>query len=118
MRKLAAFAASFSAAVFAWAYGALPLLALLVTGGHATYMDGYGDGTFRPDNVMTRAEAAKVIYELLAAKPPVSSSSFSDVKSGQWYYTAVNALAQKDIVGGYGGGTFQPNAPITRVGFL
>ena len=29
MRKLAAFAASFSAAVFAWAYGALPLLALL-----------------------------------------------------------------------------------------
>ena len=91
---------------------------LLITGGHATYMDGYGDGTFRPDNVMTRAEAAKVIYELLAAKPPVSSSSFTDVKSGQWYYTAVNALAQKDIVGGYGDGTFQPNAPITRVEFL
>ena len=96
-------------------YSAQPLL---VTGGHATYMDGYGDGTFRPDNVMTRAEAAKVIYELLTAKPPVSSSSFSDVKSGQWYYTAVNALAQKDIVGGYGDGTFQPNAPITRVEFL
>ena len=40
------------------------------------------------------------------------------MKSGQWYYTAVNALAQKDIVGGYGDGTFQPNAPITRVEFL
>lgn len=91
---------------------------LLVTGGHATYMEGYGDGTFRPDRTMTRAEASQVLYQLLAAKPPVSGTAFDDVPSSQWFYTAINALYQKGVVGGDGSGKFYPNDPITRVEFL
>ena len=91
---------------------------LLITGGHATYMSGYGDGTFRPENSMTRAEAAKVLYELLAAKPPVSGTNFDDVATGLWYTTAINALYQKGVVGGDGSGNFYPEDDITRVEYI
>ena len=91
---------------------------LLITGGHATYMSGYGDGTFRPENSMIRAEAAKVLYELLAAKPPVSGTNFDDVATGLWYTTAINALYQKGVVGGDGSGNFYPEDDITRVEFI
>ena len=91
---------------------------LLITGGHATYMSGYGDGTFRPENSMIRAEAAKVLYELLAAKPPVSGTNFDDVATGLWYTTAINALYQKGVVGGDGSGNFYPEDDITRVEYI
>lgn len=91
---------------------------MLITGGHATYMSGYGDGTFRPENSMTRAEAAKVLYELLAAKPPVSGTNFDDVATGLWYTTAINALYQKGVVGGDGSGNFYPEDDITRVEYI
>lgn len=91
---------------------------MLITGGHATYMSGYGDGTFRPENSMTRAEAAKVLYELLAAKPPVSGTNFDDVATGLWYTTAINALYQKGVVGGDGFGNFYPEDDITRVEYI
>lgn len=91
---------------------------MLITGGHATYMSGYGDGTFRPENSMTRAEAAKVLYELLAAKPPVSGTNFDDVSTGLWYSTAINALYQKGVVGGDGSGNFYPEDDITRVEYI
>ena len=91
---------------------------MLITGGHATYMSGYGDGTFRPENSMTRAEAAKVLYELLAAKPPVSGTNFDDVATGLWYTTAINALYLKGVVGGDGSGNFYPEDDITRVEYI
>lgn len=91
---------------------------MLITGGHATYMGGYGDGTFRPENSMTRAEAAKVLYELLAAKPPVSGTNFDDVATGLWYTTAINALYLKGVVGGDGSGNFYPEDDITRVEYI
>ena len=55
---------------------------LLVTGGHAAYMHGEAGARFYPDRAMTRAEMAQVLYNLLAAKPPVSESQFEDVDSG------------------------------------
>ena len=42
------------------------------------------------------------------------SAGFTDVADGDWYATAVNWAASEGIVGGFGDGTFQPNAAITR----
>ena len=91
---------------------------LLVTGGHAAYMHGEAGARFYPDRAMTRAEMAQVLYNLLAAKPPVSESQFEDVDSGDWYYTAVNSLAEAGILSGYEDGTFQPGRTVSRAEFV
>lgn len=97
---------------------ALAAGSLLVTGGHKTYMSGYGNALFMPGRIMTRAEASMMLYNLLAAKPPVKESKFSDVSLSQWYGTAVNSLAQAGVLSGYGDGTFLPNKTITRAEFV
>lgn len=91
---------------------------LLVTGGHKTYLSGYAGAQFRPDQVMTRAETAQMLYNLLAAKTPVTESAFSDVKMTDWFAQAVNTLYQKGVLSGYADGTFSPHAKISRVEFV
>lgn len=96
-------------------YGAYPLL---VVGGHDAYMSGESGARFYPNRSMTRAEMAQVLYNLLAAKLAVTKSSFTDVDSGDWYYTAVNSLAQTGVLNGYEDGTFRPNQSVTRAEFV
>lgn len=82
------------------------------------------DGTtyrFNPDGTLTRAEAAKMIYNLLSEADRAGGPldvSFSDVSSRSWYATAVNTLASHGILNGTGGGKFEPNAAITRAQFV
>ena len=44
--------------------------------------------------------------------------AFSDVPQGYWADTAIEALAAKGIVGGFPGGTFKPDAALTRAQFV
>jgi hypothetical protein len=77
-------------------------------------VNGYEDGTFRPDNTLTRAEAAKMIA--LAAGLSVDESaitSFADA-NGDWYTPYIAAAAQAGIINGYPDGTFAPNGKVTR----
>lgn len=90
---------------------------LLVTGGHNTYLSGYSGGYFKPNNAMTRAEVASMLYNLLAAKPPVTESKFADVAEGSWYYTAVNSLAEAGVLTG-SNNLFRPNDTISRAEFV
>lgn len=99
----------------AQAFSALPLL---VTGGHSTYLNGYPGGYFYPNQAMSRKQAAQMLYNLLAAIPPVSGSQFSDVPVKQWYSTPVNALAKAGVLSGYKDGTFLPDREITRAEFV
>lgn len=92
--------------------------ALLNAADHDAYLQGYPDGTVRPENSITRAEVAGIFYRLLTdearASLESSDSGFSDVKPGDWYNTAVATMVQAGVITGYGDGTFRPNAPITR----
>lgn len=90
---------------------------LLVTGGHDTYLSGYTGGYFKPNNAMTRAEVASMLYNLLAAKPPVTESKFTDVSAGSWYYTPVNSLAEAGVLTG-SNGLFRPGDTISRAEFV
>jgi uncharacterized repeat protein (TIGR02543 family) len=90
---------------------------LLDTVNHRVYLNGYPDGSVRPDNAITRAEAASIFYRLLKDPGTDSGGKFSDVKSGEWYAQAVNYLASIGILTGYPDGSFKPNAPITREEF-
>ena len=84
---------------------------------HAAYINGYPDGTFRPDSSMTRAEAAALFYNLLG-DTDVSGGSFMDVFSVAWYYDAVTALSGAGIINGYSDGSFGPDNTITRAEFV
>jgi hypothetical protein len=77
-------------------------------------MSGYTNGTFGPENTVSRAMLAQVLYNKEGRPAVTSSNVFQDVESGSWYYDAVTWAAGKGIVIGYGNDMFGPNDPITR----
>ena len=77
----------------------------------AGIVDGYPDGTFRPDAPITRAEMAKIIS--LFAKLDKSESRFSDI-AGHWAEAYIKLAAGNGWVAGYPDGTFGPQRNITR----
>jgi hypothetical protein len=86
---------------------------------HVRYIDGYPDGTVRPDGTITRAETAAIIFRLLAdqGKDRQLAAPFSDIEQGKWYAQPVAYLAARGIIDGYPDGTFKPDQPITRAEF-
>lgn len=77
----------------------------------AGIVDGYPDGTFRPDAPITRAEMAKIIS--LFAKLDKSESRFSDI-AGHWAEAYIKLAAGNGWIAGYPDGTFAPQRNITR----
>ena len=84
---------------------------------HIAYLNGYEDGSFAADKIMTRAEVAAVFYNLLLNKDVPQTVYFADVTNGDWYAEAVNTLASLGIVKGIGENLYAPNKPITRAEF-
>ena len=95
---------------------------LLDTTNHNAYVSGRTATTFVPNGTLTRAEAAKLLYELVTAQAHKqydrSDNGFSDVPAGKWYAVAVSTLANAGAIKGYSNGTFQPGKPITRAEFV
>lgn len=79
------------------------------------YISGYPDGTFKPDNTITRAEFVKILCAVMGYAPATEgTSTFTDVAATDWFFGYVVTAVQKGIIGGYPDGTFLPNNPITR----
>ncbi len=88
---------------------------------HTAYIFGYNDGSFRPDNDMTRSEAAAIFARLIAGEKGekvYGKATFSDVSSKDWFYGYVGYLEKYDIIKGYADGTFKPDALVTRAEFV
>lgn len=81
------------------------------------YISGYPDGSFRPDNEITRAEVAVMLYKMLGAESNGIPSIFDDVQYEDWYYESVCYLTNSGVIVGYPDGTYKPNQPITRAEF-
>src|SRR4051794_18060121 len=75
-----------------------------------TIISGYSDGTFRPNNTITRAQVMKVI--VLAMDPPPTlpaAPSFVDVNARHPFYAFIEAGAANGLTTGYTcGGTGEP----------
>lgn len=89
-----------------------------ITDDHFAYITGYPDNTFKPEGSLSRAEAATIFYRLLKDKSAPYYPSFSDVKVGSWYETAVSTLAGLGVINGYPDNTFKPDNKVTRAEFL
>lgn len=83
-------------------------------------MGGYEDGTFRPDNLVTRAEFSKLIITALGSAESAIAESvqgcdtiFSDVTGSHWAAGYISAAAANGIINGMGDGTFAPEGNIT-----
>ena len=89
---------------------------------HKAYIVGYDDGEFKPENNMTRAEAAAIFARNIADRKDenISSgkSSFTDVNSKLWYNNSIAYLEKYNIISGYTDGTLRPEEQITRAGFV
>lgn len=78
-------------------------------------LDGYKDGTFRPHEVVTRGQAAKIITSILDLNTQsVKDPGLKDVQKGKWYYGSVAALIENGIVSGFKDNTFRPDQVLTR----
>lgn len=82
---------------------------------------GYSDGTFRPDQGVNRAEAAKFLVLAKVGDFPGdmrNNGKFRDVTDGEWYTKYVMAASILNIIGGNPDGTFRPGSPVNTAEFL
>src|SRR5665648_972661 len=74
---------------------------------------GYPDGTFKPDNNITRAEFITLVnraFEYTNTAP----ISFTDVNQNAWYASAIGVAVEAGYISGYPDGTMKPENPISR----
>lgn len=72
-------------------------------------VEGYSDGTYRPENEINRAEFTKILIESrYPGEATVGDDCFDDVSSDQWYATYVCFAKDEGIIAGYPDGTFKP----------
>lgn len=77
-------------------------------------MNGYPDGTIRPDAVVTRGEAAIMIGHMKKLDSTQRDSIFTDVTKGQKASGYIAEAQKAGYITGYPDGTFRPYEPITR----
>lgn len=81
---------------------------------------GYEDGTFRPQNYITRAEMAVMMAKAegydISGYMSSDELAYPDVDEGysEWAVKAIKYLTDRGVMEGYPDGTFGPNRPITR----
>ncbi len=81
-------------------------------------LQGYEDGSFKPDQDVTRAEAVKIILMgmgvSLDGAAGLPALTFSDVNSTEWFYDYLKIAVNKGIVKGYEDGTYKPSQNVNR----
>lgn len=79
------------------------------------FIKGYGDGSFRPNNKVTRAELAAMLGRALDFKGDAEHSDFADAGNiPVWARPYVEQLVKQSVISGYEDNTFRPMAEMTR----
>ncbi|WP_176140543.1 S8 family peptidase [Halobacillus salinus] len=99
--------------VHAWNYGS----GFIDSAEDEGILTGYPDGTFRPNESITRGDVALIIYRAFDVEKS-EGQDFKDVIDSRYYSEAIQSLAKEEILTGYQGGEeFKPENPITRAEF-
>ncbi len=91
-----------------WAYEAVQTLA------ETGIIDGFEDGTFKPNALVTREQFVKMLVEAGGYLNADLTSQFGDVEAGRWSSSYIASAVSRGIVTGYEDGTFKPTATLTR----
>ena len=84
---------------------------------HVAYMAGFPGGTFQPETQLTRAQAAQILYRLLADPDSgTGDCGYTDVAGSDWFAQPARALCALGIFDN--GAFFRPNDVITRAEFV
>jgi hypothetical protein len=79
------------------------------------WISGYTDGTFRPDQAVTRGQASRIV--VTAAHLPLAAAAkpaYADVPASSPIYPYVATASAQGLISGYPDGTFQPDAALSR----
>ncbi|OOP65873.1 hypothetical protein BWZ43_23945, partial [Heyndrickxia oleronia] len=79
----------------------------------AGILNGYENGTFKPENKVTRGEVAKVIT-LIRHLEDGTKTPFTDVKAGNWATPYIQTAYANGLIKGVTASKFDPSAPIKR----
>ncbi|OMF90249.1 S-layer homology domain-containing protein [Paenibacillus sp. FSL R7-0273] len=77
------------------------------------YLQGYADGTVKPNNAITRGEYVALVNRLFGFTD-TAAITFTDLKSNNWAYSEVAKAVRAGYIGGYENNTFRATSPITR----
>lgn len=75
---------------------------------------GYPDGTFKPDNQITRAEFVTLVNRAFNKQDAGARIDFTDINPSHWFYGEVTVAVAAGYMSGYNDGAFKPNSLITR----
>ncbi len=81
-------------------------------------LKGFPDGTFRPNDPITRAQFAAMLHQAFASGFLNPAQSFVDVPANYWAADAIMAARQDRYLSGYPGNQFKPEQLITRAEML
>lgn len=77
-------------------------------------LGGFPDGTFKPNDQITRAQFAAIATKALAVPTSGAAASFNDVPAKHWANGVIAAVSSAGLVTGFPDGTFRPEDKITR----
>jgi hypothetical protein len=80
---------------------------------NAGLINGYSDGSFKPNKNIKRAEIVSLINKSFGFKTQ-GTATFNDVSKSDWYYEDVQKAQLAGYISGYSGGTFKPEKNISR----
>ena len=78
------------------------------------HMIGIGDNKWGPEQVITRAEIATILWRIAGSEEVDYALDFEDVEADMWYTEAIEWAVSEEVFYGYGNGKFGPNDQITR----
>ena len=82
------------------------------------FMSGYKNGTFKPNDPLSREEAASLFSKMIGEPPSIMlASSFTDITSDRWSSLAIESVARANIISGYGDKTYRPEQYMSRQEF-
>uniref|UniRef100_A0ACD5GP84 S-layer homology domain-containing protein n=1 Tax=Desertifilum tharense IPPAS B-1220 TaxID=1781255 RepID=A0ACD5GP84_9CYAN len=95
-----------------WAQGFIGGLA------NQNLVNGFADGTYRPNVAISRAEYAALLVQVLNPQPQKPATLFRDVPVNFWAANAIQLAYRDGFLSGYPDGSFQPNEILLRVQIL
>jgi hypothetical protein len=82
------------------------------------FISGYTDGSFRPDNNITRAEAAKILTIAAGKSNADNAGLYPDIDTSAWYAPYVTTMSREGWLKGYPDGNFRPGNNMTIAEFI